>query len=107
MTKFASAGNPPVSSTGMTSACMPRAAGRFTYLNVLNSTRYFASMRHQNGGANPFAQQFGPTKARFRFVDHHLAHAISAYSYSGLRRCRDRGDGRARRVGSHLHLARQ
>jgi carbamoyltransferase len=55
-----------------------------SYLNVLNSTRHFASMWHQNGGANPFTRQFGPTKARFRFVDHHLAHAISAYSYSGF-----------------------
>ena len=55
-----------------------------TYLNVLNSTRHFASMWHQNGGANPFTRQFSPTKARFRFVDHHLAHALSAYSYSGF-----------------------
>ena len=29
--------------------------------------------------------EFGPTKARFRFVEHHLAHALSAYSYSGLK----------------------
>jgi carbamoyltransferase len=55
-----------------------------TYLNLLNSTRHFASMWHQQGGAKRFTQNFGPTKARFRFVDHHFAHAISAYSYSGL-----------------------
>ena len=55
-----------------------------TYLNVLNSTRNFASMWHQRGGENPFTRQFGPAKARFRFVDHHLAHALSAYSYSGF-----------------------
>jgi carbamoyltransferase len=55
-----------------------------SYMNALNSTRHFASMWHQNGGGNPFAQQFSPTKARFRFVDHHLAHALSAYSYSGF-----------------------
>jgi carbamoyltransferase len=54
------------------------------YMNVLNSTRHFVSMWHQNGGANPFARQFSPTKARYRFVDHHFAHAISAYSYSGF-----------------------
>ncbi len=54
------------------------------YLNVLNSTRHFASVWHQGGGAKRFAQQFGNTKARFRFVDHHLAHALSAYSYSGF-----------------------
>lgn len=55
-----------------------------SYLNVLNSTRHFASMWHQKGGANPFAREFNPTKARFRFVDHHLAHALSAYSLSGF-----------------------
>src|SRR5215469_16786687 len=62
------------------------AMGRWpaTYLNVLNSTRHFASMRHQSGGEKLFARQFGTTKPRFRFVDHHLAHAISAYSYSGF-----------------------
>jgi carbamoyltransferase len=55
-----------------------------TYLNVLNSTRHFASMWHQESGARQFAQQFGATTARVRFVDHHLAHAISAYAFSGF-----------------------
>src|SRR5258708_2169130 len=55
-----------------------------TYLNVLNSSRLYASMAHQNGGFNRFTYHFGPTKAQMRFVDHHLAHAISAYSYSGF-----------------------
>ena len=51
---------------------------------LLNSARQFASMWHQRGGENRFRQLFGPTKARFRFVDHHLAHAISAYAFSGF-----------------------
>jgi len=55
-----------------------------TYLNGLNSTLHFLSMWHQESGAKKFAQQFGPTKAKMRFVDHHLAHAISAYAYSGF-----------------------
>jgi carbamoyltransferase len=55
-----------------------------TYLNVLNSTRHFASMWHQQSGARRFAQHFGETRARMRFVDHHLAHAISAYAFSGF-----------------------
>ena len=54
------------------------------YLDVLNSSRHFASMWHQNGGANPFTRLFGSSKARFRFVEHHLAHALSAYCYSGF-----------------------
>lgn len=55
-----------------------------SYLNLLNSTRLFVSMWHQRGGGNRFTQQFGPTRARMRFVDHHLAHAISAYAFSGF-----------------------
>ena len=55
-----------------------------TYVNGLNSTLYFLSMWHQESGAKKFAQQFGPTRAKIRFVDHHLAHAISAYAYSGF-----------------------
>jgi len=55
-----------------------------TYTNGLNSTLHFLSMWHQEGGAKRFAQHFGETKARMRFVEHHLAHAISAYAYSGF-----------------------
>jgi carbamoyltransferase len=55
-----------------------------TYLNLLTSTLHFLSMRHQGGGARKFRQQFGNVKARMRFVDHHLAHALSAYAYSGF-----------------------
>ena len=55
-----------------------------TYLNGLNSSLHFLSMRHQGGGAKRFAQIFGGTTARMRFVDHHFAHAISAYAYSGF-----------------------
>jgi carbamoyltransferase len=51
---------------------------------LLNVTRSFASMSHQHGGFSRFTYHFGPTKAQMRFVDHHLAHAISAYSYSGF-----------------------
>src|SRR6202167_6073187 len=51
---------------------------------LLNSTRHFVSMWHQRGGENRFRQLFGPTKGRFRFVHHHLAHAISAYAFSGF-----------------------
>ena len=55
-----------------------------TCLNGLNSTLHFLSMWHQESGAKKFAQQFGPRKAKTRFVDHHLAHAISAYAFSGF-----------------------
>ena len=55
-----------------------------TYLSGLNSTLHFLSMWHQESGAKKFAQQFGATKPKMRFVDHHLAHAISAFAYSGF-----------------------
>lgn len=51
---------------------------------LLNSTRHYVSMWHQRSGENRFRQQFGTPKPRFRLVDHHLAHAISAYAYSGF-----------------------
>jgi carbamoyltransferase len=64
--------------------CFLRGQYPITYLNVLNSARLYASMAHQNGGFRRFTDIFGPTRAQIRFVDHHLAHAISAYSYSGF-----------------------
>jgi carbamoyltransferase len=51
---------------------------------LLNSTRHFVSMWHQRSGENRFRQQFGTSKPQFRLVDHHLAHAISSYAYSGF-----------------------
>jgi carbamoyltransferase len=65
--------------------CYARGASPVNYLNVLNSLRHFASMAHQVGGAKCFRRQFGTTSARMRFVDHHLAHALSAFAFSGFR----------------------
>ena len=55
-----------------------------SYVAGLNSSLHFASMWHQRGGAKRFAERFGTTRAKMRFVAHHLAHAISAYGYSGF-----------------------
>jgi carbamoyltransferase len=55
-----------------------------SYLNFLNSSRHFLSMWHQESGAAPFRRTFAAGKTRFRYVDHHLAHALSAYAYSGF-----------------------
>jgi carbamoyltransferase len=51
---------------------------------LLNSTRFFLSMHHQHGGATHFYRLFGPSKAKFLFMDHHMAHALSAFAYSGF-----------------------
>src|SRR5580704_3440926 len=64
--------------------CFASGKQRFDSRALLNSTRYFVSMWHQRGGENRFRQAFSSAKAQFRFVDHHLAHAISAYAYSGF-----------------------
>ncbi len=64
--------------------CFASGKMRLSYLEVLNATLHFLSMRHQQGGAKRFTQHFGKVKARMRFVDHHLAHAISAYAFSGF-----------------------
>jgi carbamoyltransferase len=64
--------------------CFLRRRVPASYLNVLNSSRQFLSMWHQNNGHRRFEQQFGKTRARILFVEHHLAHAISAYALSGF-----------------------
>jgi carbamoyltransferase len=64
--------------------CLATGGLPLTYLNVVTTTLYFLSMWHQDGGAKRFQELFGAAKVRMRFVDHHLAHAISAYAYSGF-----------------------
>jgi carbamoyltransferase len=65
-------------------SCYLRGRMPASYLNVLNSTRHFASMWHQQNGQSRFKQHFGATRARVLFVEHHLAHALSAYALSGF-----------------------
>ncbi len=62
------------------------ASGRWplSTMNLLNSSRHFLNMWHQESGAAPFRRIFGTRKTKFRYVDHHLAHALSAYAYSGF-----------------------
>ena len=55
-----------------------------TFNNVLTSSLHFVSMMRQRGGAKRFEQNFGATRARMRFVDHHFAHALSTFAYSGF-----------------------
>jgi carbamoyltransferase len=55
-----------------------------TFNNVLTSSLHFVSMTRQRGGAKRFEQNFGTTRARMRFVDHHFAHALSTFAYSGF-----------------------
>jgi carbamoyltransferase len=49
--------------------------------NILTSA---TSNTLEKGGEFRFERNLGSHKAPFRYIDHHLAHAISAYSYSGF-----------------------
>ena len=64
--------------------CLATGGLPLTYLNVLTTTLYFLSAWHQEGGVKAFRRAFGNVPARMRFVEHHLAHALSAYAYSGF-----------------------
>ncbi len=64
--------------------CLASGGLPLTYLNVLTSTLHFLSMWHQESGAKTFTQRFGNVRGRIRHVDHHWAHAISAYAFCGF-----------------------
>jgi carbamoyltransferase len=64
--------------------CMLSGKLPVTSAGVLTLARDYVSTTLQQGGRKPFERHFGRTHAEFRFVDHHLAHAISAYAYSGF-----------------------
>jgi len=49
------------------------------------STLSFTKNWFQKGGMNQFKNAFGSTSATVIQVDHHLAHAISAYAFSGFK----------------------
>lgn len=55
-----------------------------TYRNLVTTASHFARMSQEGGGAKRLAGKFGLKKPFVRFVDHHLAHAISACAYSGF-----------------------
>ena len=62
-------------------------------------------MAHQNGGFRLLHATIRRNARKMRFVDHHLAHAISAYAYSGLDNAAvivmdGRGPGRRARFGT-------
>ena len=64
--------------------CMMSGLHPIDYVSVASLFRRYMSFTRQRNGERPFLERFAATKAQFRFVDHHLAHAISAYSYSGF-----------------------
>ena len=53
-------------------------------VNLVSTLRRNLSFTRQHNGEKPFRARFPATKARFRFIDHHFAHAISAYAFAGF-----------------------
>ena len=72
-----------------TSACDARCflTGRHpaSYHYVASAATQGLLMWRRRGGMRDFERRFGAPKGRMRFVDHHLAHALSAFAYSGFR----------------------
>ena len=64
--------------------CMIAGSQPLDYVSAASLFRRYMSFTRQRNGERPFLERFAATKAKFRFVDHHLAHAISAYAYSGF-----------------------
>jgi carbamoyltransferase len=64
--------------------CMATGKIPTSFGNLKNALISATSNILDKGGAVSFERGFGPYRARFRFIDHHLAHAISGYSYSGF-----------------------
>jgi carbamoyltransferase len=56
-----------------------------SYHYVVSAAVQGLYMWRRRGGMREFERQFGVPRVRMRFVDHHFAHAISAYAYSGFR----------------------
>jgi carbamoyltransferase len=54
------------------------------YGDLVSTLRRNLSFTRQRDGEKPFRMRFPATKAKFRFIDHHLAHAISAYAFAGF-----------------------
>jgi carbamoyltransferase len=65
-------------------ACFASRKYPLSTTQLINSTRHFLSMWKQEGGAARFRQHFGSVRAKHIYLDHHLAHAISAYACSGF-----------------------
>ena len=64
--------------------CMATGTLPLVYADIVSTVRRNLGFTRQHNGEKPFLERFSATKAKFRFVDHHLAHAISAYAFSGF-----------------------
>lgn len=64
--------------------CVFLGAQPLSYNGILSTALHNASLIHQRGGKKTFQRNFPIQDSRLQFVDHHFAHALSAYAYSGF-----------------------
>ncbi len=64
--------------------CFLTARQPASYHYVVSAASQGLRMWRERGGMREYERAFGATPARMRYVDHHLAHALSAYAFSGL-----------------------
>ena len=64
--------------------CMLTGAQPISYVNAASWLKLCAKLVSQGNGKKLFTRRFGGSRTRFGFIDHHLAHAISAYAFSGF-----------------------
>ena len=64
--------------------CMAIGSVPRNYGDLVSTLRRNLSFTRQHNGEKPFLMRFPATRAKFRFIDHHLAHAISAYAFAGF-----------------------
>lgn len=57
---------------------------KFKLSNIGSLVLGFLRERRRKGGVRELSSLLGPLKAKIEFVDHHYAHAISAYAFSGF-----------------------
>jgi len=55
-----------------------------TSQEILDATFNVLAMLYEQNGKRCYRQLFGASQVRFRMIDHHFAHAVSAYAYSGF-----------------------
>jgi carbamoyltransferase len=64
--------------------CLATGKIRATGMALVTTSVHCFNMLNEGSGAKLFTAAFPEGKPRFRFVDHHFAHAVSAYFLSGL-----------------------
>ena len=64
--------------------CLVTRAQPVNYMSVASWLKLLVRSITRRNGTKEYTNRFSGSKTRFRFVDHHRSHAISAYGFSGF-----------------------